>query len=89
MTSPLRVGDRVRITSTPCGRDVGTRGRLTAVDMQSDYLEPFHVSTGDSRAVWASSVQRSRIQYPDAPGVHAALLLALAVLITAALVVLV
>ncbi|MEU8840285.1 hypothetical protein AB0D97_14290 [Streptomyces roseus] len=89
MSRPLRLGDRVTVTSTSCGRHVGIRGRLTAVDMYADPLEPFHVRTADGRAVWASTVRRCRLQWSDDPGVHALVLLGLAVLVTAALVILV
>jgi hypothetical protein len=57
----------VTVTSTPCGNHIGTRGRLTAVDWQSDLLEPYHVSDGRGHSVWASSVHRSRIQFPEFP----------------------
>ncbi|WP_030962615.1 hypothetical protein [Streptomyces sp. NRRL S-378] len=86
---PIRLGDRVTVTSTPYGRHVGVRGRLTAVDMYADPLEPFHVRTPSGRIVWASSVRRCRLQWSDDPGVHALVALALAVLVTAVLVVLV
>ncbi|MCY0926274.1 hypothetical protein OTB20_08645 [Streptomyces sp. H27-H1] len=35
--------------------------------MQSDILEPYHVSDGRGHSVWASSVRRSRLQYPELP----------------------
>jgi hypothetical protein len=84
---PLRIGDRVVITSTPCGTNVGTRGRLSGIDWQSDILEPYHVSDGRGHGIWASSVRRCRLQWSDDPGVHALVALALAVLVTAVLVV--
>ncbi|WP_328967903.1 hypothetical protein [Streptomyces sp. NBC_00239] len=62
---PLRLGDRVIITTTPCGTRVGTHGRLTAVDVQADYLEPYHVRDWQGRTVWASTVRRCRLQWPE------------------------
>jgi hypothetical protein len=67
MSRPLRLGDRVTVTSTPNGNYLGTRGRLVAVDVQADILEPYHVVTERGGIVWASSVRRSRIQFPEAP----------------------
>ncbi|MGW6855855.1 hypothetical protein [Streptomyces xanthophaeus] len=89
MSHPLRIGDRVVITSTRLGLHAGTRGRLREIDFYADPLEPYHVCDGRGRTVWASSVRRSRLQWSDDPGVQAAVLLLLAVLVTAALVVLV
>jgi hypothetical protein len=64
---PLRIGDRVTVTSDPNSHYVGTRGRLAAIDVQSDILEPYHVITGRGGLVWASTVHRSRLQYPELP----------------------
>lgn len=67
MSKPLRLGDRVTVIRTPNYAHVGFQGRLRAVDMESDILDPYHVSDGRGRAVWASTVHRSRIQYPELP----------------------
>nr|WSW58448.1 hypothetical protein OG513_07565 [Streptomyces sp. NBC_00998] len=81
MSRPLRLGDRVTVTSTPCGRYEGFRGRLRAYDVQADILEPYHVSDGRGRAVWASTVHRERVQYPELP--YRALLVVAALLAVA------
>ncbi|MFJ6720543.1 hypothetical protein [Streptomyces sp. NPDC091259] len=83
----LRIGDRVVVKSTILGANVGVRGRLTAIDFYAKPLEPYHVRDASGRCMWASSVRRCRLQWSDDPGVHALAALALATLVTAALVV--
>ncbi|MEV6684400.1 hypothetical protein AB0N28_03490 [Streptomyces sp. NPDC051130] len=84
---PLHIGDRVVIKSTFHGAHVGVRGRLSAIDFYAEPLEPYHVRDASGRCMWASSVRRCRLQWSDDPGVQALAALALAALVTAALVI--